>query len=167
MPLHRQTSNQQDDAVLRFVEQFALILSEAGMPRMAARVFAYVLADDAERYTASELAAGLRVSLAAISGAVRQLVQLGLLGKEREPGSRSDHYRVYDDDVWYAITTQRTAILDHQIDFLTEGLKLLDVARPGGRRVRETLEFYRFMQVEILRSLERWREHRTTLHAAD
>ena len=50
----------QDEAVLRFVERFALILVESGMPRMPSRVFAYVLADDSQRYTAREL--GKRVT---------------------------------------------------------------------------------------------------------
>ncbi|HEU0285555.1 MAG TPA: helix-turn-helix domain-containing protein, partial [Nocardioidaceae bacterium] len=70
-------SADQDEAVLRFVERFALILVESGMPRMPSRVFAYFLADEAERYTARELATGLRVSPAAISGAVRYLIQAG------------------------------------------------------------------------------------------
>jgi hypothetical protein len=61
------------DLLLRFVERFALELTNLGMARMPARVFAYVLADDAERYTAAELADALRVSPAAISGAVRTL----------------------------------------------------------------------------------------------
>lgn len=154
---------QDDDAVLRFVEQFALLLTESGMPRMAARVFAFVLADDAERYTAQELAHGLRVSPAAISGAVRHLVQIGLLGKEREPGARTDTYRVYDDDVWYAITMQRHEALKRSVDFLAEGVELLDHARPGGRRVRETLEYYRFMLAELPQSLERWKKRRQAL----
>jgi hypothetical protein len=53
---------------------------------MPARVVAYVLAEVSDRSTAGDIAAGLRVSPAAISGAVRYLVQAGLLGKEREPG---------------------------------------------------------------------------------
>jgi 8-oxo-dGTP diphosphatase len=36
-----------EETVLRFVERFALVLSETGLPRMPARVFAYVLAHDA------------------------------------------------------------------------------------------------------------------------
>ncbi|WP_324188392.1 GbsR/MarR family transcriptional regulator [Nocardia higoensis] len=152
--------DEQEQAVLRFVEQFALLLVDSGMPRMAARVFAYVLADDAERYTAQELATGLRVSPAAISGAVRYLVQTGLLGREREPGARADTYRVYDDDVWYAITAQRQEALDRSLRFLAEGAELLDEARPGGRRVRETLEYYRFMRAELPELMSRWRKHR-------
>jgi DNA-binding transcriptional regulator GbsR (MarR family) len=152
-----------EEAVLRFVEQFALVLVEAGIPRMPARVFAYVLAVDADRHTAAELAAGLRVSPAAISGAVRYLVQLGLLGKEREPGSRSDHYRVYDQDIWSTIMHQQDPVLKRTEDVLARGLELLDETRPGGRRVRETLEFYRFIRSDLKALLDRWSEHRREL----
>jgi len=151
---------QQEEAVLQFVEQFGLLLAESGMPRMAARVFAFVLADDAERYTARELARGLRVSPAAISESVRYLVLIGLLGREREPGARSDTFRVYDDDVWYAITMQRMETIGRWVHFLSDGVELLDAARPGGRRVRETLEYYRFMRDEIPEMLRRWQQHR-------
>ena len=44
------------DAALRFVEDFALLLTEVGVPRMPARVFACVLADDSGGLTAAELA---------------------------------------------------------------------------------------------------------------
>lgn len=155
--------DQQEQAVLRFVEQFALLLADSGTPRMAARVFAYVLADDAERYTAQELSVGLQVSPAAISGAVRYLVQAGLLGREREPGARADTYRVYDEDVWYAITAQRQEALDRALRFLGDGVELLDAARPGGRRVRETLEYYRFMRAELPEMMSRWQKHRREL----
>jgi hypothetical protein len=43
---------------------------------------------------------------------------------------------------------------------LSEGLTLLDQDSPGGRRVRETLEYFRFVQADLPASLERWREHR-------
>lgn len=152
--------DQQEEAVLQFVEQFGLLLTESGMPRMAARVFAFVLADDAERYTARELASGLRVSPAAVSESVRYLVLLGLLGREREPGARSDAFRIYDDDVWYAIAMQRVETFERWVQFLSDGVELLDAARPGGRRVRETLEYYRFMRDEIPEMLRRWQQHR-------
>jgi DNA-binding transcriptional regulator GbsR (MarR family) len=79
-----------DQDLLRAVERFAQTMEMSGMPRMAARVFAYVLAEDSDRYTAADLADGLRVSPAAVSGAVRYLVDARLLFREREPGTRSD-----------------------------------------------------------------------------
>ena len=81
------------------------------MPRMAARVFAYALADDAERYTAAAFAEGLRVSPAAVSGAVRYLLDTRMIVKEHEPGTRATSYRIYEDDVWTAIMTARLPML--------------------------------------------------------
>ena len=149
--------------LLRWVERFAMLLADAGWPRMSARVFAFALADDADRYTAAELAEALQVSPAAISGAVRYLVQSGLLGKEREPGSRADTYRLYDDDVWKAITDQRAPLIQRWNDGLAEGVELLGPERPGGRRLRETLAFFEFMQRELPPLMQRWHEHRATL----
>lgn len=149
-----------EEAVLRFVEQFALLLNEAGLGRMPSRVFAYVLADDAESYTARQLADGLRVSPAAISGAVRVLVQAGLLARERAPGGRIDQYRVYDDDVWASIMRQRQPFMKRCVGILEDGVELVGADRAGGHRLRETLEFYRFWDSELESFLERWRAHR-------
>lgn len=147
------------DALLRFVERFALVLVEAGLQRMPARVFAYVLADDAEKYTANELAEGLRVSPAAISGAVRTLVQAGLLAKEREPGSRADHYRIYDDDVWSHIMAQRLPLMQRYETILEEGIEQIGPTR-GSSRLAETLDYMRFTREEMQNMQERWQKRR-------
>ncbi|MBN4925770.1 MarR family transcriptional regulator [Hoyosella rhizosphaerae] len=130
------------------------------MSRMSARVFAFVLADDADTYTAKELADGLQVSPAAISGAVRQLVSAGLMTKGREPGARSDYYRMDDDDVWGTIMAQRKPFLQRYVDLLTEGAREIGADGAGGRRLRETVEFYRFMDDELAHTLERWQVRR-------
>jgi hypothetical protein len=151
------------ETLLRFVERFAMALGEVGLPRMPARVFAYVLADDAERYTAAELAGALRVSPAAISGAVRTLVQMRLLGREREPGARADTYRVYDQDVWGVITAQRTELVGPFERLAHEGSVLLGPDTPGGRRMRETAEYYSFMRRKMAENLKEWQAHRQEL----
>jgi DNA-binding transcriptional regulator GbsR (MarR family) len=156
-----------DTGLLRAVERFAQTLETAGMPRMAARVFAYVLAEDADRYTAAELAEGLRVSPAAISGAVRYLVDARLLFREREPGMRGDLFRVYDDDVWSAIMAARVPVLDQFVVGIDEAIRLVGEDSPGGHRLVETREFFRFMQREMGAMMERWRRHRDLLLTAD
>ena len=162
MPTPTKSPSQPDrEALLRFVERFALTLAQLGLPRMPARVFAYVLADEADRYTAAELARGLRVSPAAISGAVRTLVQSGLLGKEREPGARVDTYRVYDDDIWGTITLQREPLIEPFERLAAEGAELLGPL--GSRRMRETKEFYAFWRRKLPENLKEWREHRRAL----
>lgn len=156
----------QQERVLRYVERFAVVLEDSGLPRMAARVFAFALADDADRYTAAELARGLRVSPAAVSGAVRHLVRAGLLGKERAPGSRVEQYRIYDDDVWYRIYRQQTQVLERYQEAAADGVLALGLDSPGGRRMRETEEFFAFLREEVPDLLERWRARRAALLGA-
>ena len=81
-------------AVRQFVEHFASLLADSGMPRMPARIFVALLTADTSRLTAEELAGLLRVSPAAVSGGVRYLVQVGLVSRETEPGSRRHVYRM-------------------------------------------------------------------------
>jgi len=147
------------DATLRFVEDFALLLVDAGVPRMPARVFACVLADDAGALTAGDLAERLQVSPAAISGAVRWLTQMHLLTRAREPGARRDHYRMRDDQ-WYEATVFKTAALRRFEDVLAEGVALLGADTPAGRRLEETQEFFAFFRAELPALLERFRATR-------
>lgn len=153
-----------EDTLLRAVERFSQVLEGSGMPRMAARVFAYVLAEDSDRYTAADLAAGLRVSPAAISGAVRHLLSVRLLFKEREPGRRGDLYRVYDGDVWASIMTARIPMIEHFVTAMDDVLEMIGTDHPGGQRILETREFFSFAQEDMLGMLDRWREHQATLH---
>lgn len=162
---HDGADERHDDALLRVVERLGLMLTEAGIPRMPARVFAYVLAEDSDRYTAGELAAGLRVSPAAISGAVRYLVRTGLLDKGREPGARSDFYRIYDDDVWSGIFMQQIPLLRRWEEISAEAVKQLGSDTPGGRRLRETQAYFRFLRTELLPLQERWQQEKDELVA--
>ena len=156
-------TQEEHDRLLRAVERIALMLSETGMPRMPARVFAFALADDGDRYSAAELAEGLRVSAAAISGAVRYLVDARLLFKEREPGTRADLYRIYDDDVWGTIMGARIPLLELWESALDDAIGQIGTHRRGGQRLVETREFFAFTRVETLKMMERWKEHRRTL----
>ncbi|MGH3384943.1 MAG: GbsR/MarR family transcriptional regulator [Nocardioidaceae bacterium] len=146
--------------LLRAVERLAQVMQSSGMPRMASRVFAYVLAEDSDRYTAGELAKGLGVSPAAISGAVRYLLDTRLLFREREPGQRSELYRVYDDDVWTAIMSARIPLMAHFTRGLDEAVALVDKDSRGGRRLVETREFYAFVEREMVEVMKRWSEYR-------
>ncbi len=152
-------------ALLRFVERFALVLREAGMAPMPARVLAYALADDADRYTAGDLARGLGVSPAAISGAVRQLVQVGLLAREREPGTRSDLYVLDDRDLWSRFMTAELSSLHRFEEAVAGGLQVLGTERPGGRRLAETRDFMAFLHRELTDALDRWPAERDRLSA--
>jgi len=144
------------EILLRYVERFAHLLRDSGMAPMPARVFAYVLADDADGHTAAELAEGLRVSPAAVSGAVRYLVRVGLLAKDRRPGTQGGLYRLYEDDAWYHFYRSQLGTLRRYQEVAAEGAASLGADTPGGRRLWETSEFFAFLGEEYPAVMERW-----------
>ncbi len=147
-------------AVRRFVERFALDLADAGMPRMPARVFAALLSAEEGRCTAAELAGLLQVSPAAISGAVRYLLQVRLVHREREPGERRDHYRI-SGDIWYEAILRREAVVARWEQDLEEGIKAVGPHTPAGDRLEETRRFLAFTREQLTRVLHDWRQRRS------
>ena len=143
-------------AVGEFVERFASALVDAGMPRMPALTFAALLASDSGRLTADELTEQLSVSRAAISGAVAYLTQVGMLRRERQPGSRREHY-VLHHDTWYELVARREHLLDSWIASARAGVSALGPATPAGARLAESLAFFEFLRAEMPALLARWR----------
>jgi predicted transcriptional regulator len=156
--------NTENHRSAHFVERFALLLDEAGMPRMPARVFAAILAEDAGRLTARELAERLGVSPAAVSGAVRYLAQAGMVSRGREPGARVDDYRIHD-DVWYETYAHRGEMLRRWEQEMADGAAALGPDTPAGRRLDETREFFAFLREELPALMQRWRERQPTRRA--
>ena len=155
-----QRSAQRDGhAVGPFIERFAAVLVEAGIPPMPARVFAALLVTDSGRLTAAELTELLGASPAAISGAVRYLEQVGMIGREREPGSRRDVYLLRN-DLWYEMTLGREQVLTHWASAAQEGAEILGPLTPAGRRLADSHDFFVFVQQELPALLERWRARR-------
>jgi DNA-binding transcriptional regulator GbsR (MarR family) len=147
------------DFLFGYIERFAAVLVAAGFPPMPARVFVALLVTDSGRLTAAELAAMLRISPAAVSGAVRYLTQLGLVHKERVPGSRRDYYRM-PDDVWHDMLRLRDQVMLRWTALVREGIELLGPDTPAGARLAEHAAFFEFVSRELPEVLKRWDEYR-------
>src|SRR5271154_4134317 len=122
-----------EDPLFGYVERFSSVLVAAGFPAMPARVFVALLVTDSGRLTAAELGGMLRVSPAAVSGGVRYLIQLGLVHKERVPGSRRDYYRM-PDDVWHDMLRLRDQVMTRWTALVREGIDLVGPDTPAGAR---------------------------------
>ncbi|MCX5398588.1 GbsR/MarR family transcriptional regulator [Streptomyces sp. NBC_00102] len=154
------------EAVSRFVERFAADMTEAGMQRMASRVFAALLADDDATMTSAELATGLRISPAAVSGAIGYLTQVGMVGREREPGSRRDRYRLHH-EIWYTTFAGRDRVMTRWEQTLRDGARSFGEDTPAGARLAETAEFFEFVQDELVTMMERWKARQEANREAD
>jgi predicted transcriptional regulator len=160
---HTGAPAQRDEAaVRRFIEDFAQALTEMGVPRMPARVFVALVTSDPGRLSAAELAATLHASPAAMSGAVRYLVQLGLIRREGEPGSRRHYYRV-PDDVWGEIISIRNRAMARWTAVLREGVPVLGADTPAGVRIADSARFFEFVSGELPLVIDRWQDRKAAL----
>ena len=149
------------DLLFGYIERFASVLVAAGIPPMPARVFVALMVTDSGRLTAAELAEMLRISPAAVSGAVRYLIQLGLVHKERVPGSRRDYYRM-PGNMWDDLLRMRDQVMSRWGALVREGIDLVGPDTPAGVRLAENAAFFEFVAKELPEVLTRWDEYRAS-----
>ncbi|MDT0445088.1 GbsR/MarR family transcriptional regulator [Streptomyces johnsoniae] len=145
------------EAMAAVVERFAADLTQAGMQRMASRVFACLLISHEPTLSSAALARRLQISPAAISGAVRYLAQVHLISREREPGSRRERYRLHH-DIWYEAIADRDTVLARWIATMRAGIEVVGEHSPAGERLTDTAEFLEFLASEFDAILTRWKE---------
>ncbi len=141
-----------------WVEQVSMLLERDGLPRMAGRIFGWLLVCDPLEQSMEDLAAAVQGSKASMSTMTRLLVQSGLVEKVRTPGSRRDQFRVQPGQ-WQKLWRSRIELI-HQATTLTgRGLELLAGKSPALRaRLEELHRQYRFFSLhfpELLDRLER------------
>jgi hypothetical protein len=161
----RARGRRDEAAVRRFVEHLAMTLADWGFPRMPARVLVTLMSADEDGLTAAELAERLGASPAAISGAVRYLLHIGILAREPVPGSRRDRYRL-PDDPWYEASTAKGPLFRTVADLADDGVAALGgPATPSGARVAEMRDFFLFVQAELGGLLQKWEAAKAAGHA--
>ena len=156
--------------VQRAVERFGQGLELDGIPRMPARVFAFMMISGQESYSSRDLARGLEVSAAAISGAVRFLVDARLVMRERAPRGRGDLFRIIDGDVWAELFASRLPLIDQVNASIDDAVAILDDLPEADKaaglvKLRETREFFEFVRNDMPRMLVRWAEHKANSHS--
>jgi DNA-binding transcriptional regulator GbsR (MarR family) len=142
-----------------YIERFAAVLVAAGFPPMPARVFVALLVTESGRLSAAELAERLQVSPAAVSGAVRYLIQIGLVHKERVPGSRRDYYRM-PGNMWDNLLRMRDQVMSRWAAMVREGIDLVGRDTEAGARMAEQAAFLDFAAREMADLLTRWEKYR-------
>jgi len=129
------------EAVRGFVERFATLMVQTGLPRTAARVFASLVTTDSGALTAAELVQHLRVSPASVSKAIGYLEGLDLVRRERDPRQRRERY-IIDDDLWL-----RTWMTDAQrhatwAGTAQQGAGIFGAPTPAGARLDQMGQFF-------------------------
>ena len=146
-----------DDFRRTFVERMGGALTTAGLARLPSRIFAALLADPDGRMTAAEIGSELHISPASVSGAVRYLDGVGMIRREREPGTRRDVF-VVDDDAWRDTLLHADRVYAPMIAELDRALADLPADDPARRRIAISREFLGFVTQEMGAMSQRWQE---------
>jgi DNA-binding transcriptional regulator GbsR (MarR family) len=145
--------------VSRWIEEFAGFMVLSGIPRMPARVLVCLMADDRGALTSAELSERLKISPAAVSGAIRYLTTVHMVRRTRQPGSRREIYQV-DRDVIYQASIGQVPLLARWEEMLRDGIRTLGAETESGQRLAESAEFIHFVTQEMDGLLERWDAHK-------
>jgi DNA-binding transcriptional regulator GbsR (MarR family) len=82
------------DSERSFIEEVGVVFEQTGLPRMAGRLFGWLLISEPPYQSPGELAEVLHASKGSISTSVRLLTQMGFIERHVIPGSRHDHFRL-------------------------------------------------------------------------
>jgi DNA-binding transcriptional regulator GbsR (MarR family) len=134
-------------AARAFTEAMALFLEGEGLPRMAGRIFSWLLICDPPLQSAPDLAAALQASKGSISTMTALLVRARLIERVALPGQRRDHFRVRA-RAMSELMLDATARITAFRRLAEQGLALLEGAPPD---VRERLEDVRDVSVFLER----------------
>lgn len=130
-----------DAQVREFVERFATMMVDGGLPRMASRVLALLYTTDSRSLTAADLVRELRVSPASVSKAVGYLEQVGMVYREPDPRRRLQHF-VIAEEVWQKAWKISARTNLNWAETATEGATLLGPDTPAGERLTTMAEFF-------------------------
>ena len=149
----------------RLLEDFGLLSEQHGGTRMGGRVLGWLLLCDPPTQSLTQIADGLAVSKAAVSGAARELVRSGAAERASEPGRRGDSYRACRGkmDGMLHLEQVRFArrILQHALAAVADG----DQTQPNYVLLRELHDLAEFLEGELPGLLARW-EERSARNAA-
>ena len=145
----------------QFIEDAGICYEEMGLPRMAGRIFGWLLVCEPPHQCAEDLASVVEASKGSISSMTRLLVQFGLIERIGLPGKRGIYYRVKP-GAWSEHLKGRLSHLGAVRELAERGLDLLKEGAPeSGQRLIELRDFHAFLEREIPALLDRYDRERS------
>jgi DNA-binding transcriptional regulator GbsR (MarR family) len=144
-----------------FIEEVGVGFEQTGLPRMAGRIFGWLLISDPPYQSPAELAEVLQASKGSISTTTRLMVQIGLIERVVIPGVRHDFFRLHSEALQRIIQHG----LEDEIKMLKSlsehGLELLKGESSMRRKwLEEMYDRYGFLEHEFPALMQRYEKHR-------
>jgi DNA-binding transcriptional regulator GbsR (MarR family) len=145
-----------------FLEEVGLVFEKTGLPRMAGRIFGWLLISDPPYQSSSELAEVLMASKGSVSTNVRLLMQIGLIERFVIPGERHDHFRLSENTLRRAVQHGLEDEIRMFLELADHGLALMrNKSSPRRAWLEQMRDRYLFLAEEfpaLMDRFEKWRE---------
>ncbi len=146
-------------ARIEFAEAMGTFFEKTGFPRMAGRIWGWLLICDPPEQTAAQIAEALQASRGSVSTMTR-LLQIWGVERIGVPGKRGGFYRIRSDGF--------VSLLQTEMQMFSEirnlGERGLNVLKNEPEAVRERLmegcDLFAFVEKEYPRLIERWKQKR-------
>lgn len=149
--------NTQQFEAKHFVEEVGLSFELVALPRMAGRIFGWLLISDPPHQSLGELAETLQASKGSISTMARLLIQIGLIERVSLPGQRRDYFQIKL-NAWSQMAEQHLAQMTAFRKLAERGLELFEDADPLRQRLEEMHHMHAFLERELPILNQRWEE---------
>ncbi len=152
------------DEERNFVEDVGVVFEKTGLPRMAGRMFGWLLISDPPYQSPAELADVLMASKGSISTTVRLLTQAGLIERYTIPGERHNHFRLSDDALQKIIEHGLEDEIKMFRQLAENGLKMMKNEPPARKKWLEQMrDRYQFLEKAFPKLMERYDRRREKL----
>jgi DNA-binding transcriptional regulator GbsR (MarR family) len=143
----------------QFIEEMGIFFEKTGFPRMAGRIWGWLLVCDPPEQTAAQIAEALQASRGSISTMTR-LLQIWAIERVGVPGKRGGCYRIKPGSFVKLLHTE--AGMFSEIRSLAErGLEALENEPPEVReRLIEGRDLFAFVEKEYPLLIEKWQQQR-------
>ena len=144
----------------QFIEDMGILFEDMALPRMAGRIFGWLLMCEPPHQSAEELASIVGASKGSISSMTRLLIQSGVVERMGLPGKRGTYYRIKPGS-WSKLMRARMVHLKALRELAERGLALMAGKDPKLRqRLQELRDLYAFLEQEIPALLDRYDQER-------
>ncbi len=152
------------DAERDFIEEVGLHFESTGLPRMAGRLFGWLLIANPPYQSPSEIAEVLMASKGSVSTTVRLLTQIGMIERYVIPGERHDHFRLREDALRKTVQHGLEEEITNFRRMAERGLELMR-DEPSLRRqwLEQMHDRYAFLEKEFPALVERYEKQRARL----
>ena len=159
-------NNTEQSGEKNFVEEVGIVFEQTGLPRMAGRIFGWLLISNPPHQSTDQLAEALIASKGSVSTMTRLLIQIGLVERLSLPGVRHSYLRLRPDALRHMLKHGVEDEIKMFRQLAEHGLELLaDETSLRRKWLEEMHDRYTFFEREFPALLERWEQQQDAKRA--